>query len=346
MSDEAKVRALLGPLLERPIDVTGAEPPVDRERIAQAILRAGREGGVATRASGQLGWLLAAAAGVLLVGGAAALWQTRQPGLASSKPEQAAPSVRAEPAFVVGKIRGSVTRSEGETTQALKASAQASRLSAAGELWTGPSSGADLWHDDGLRIELSENTRVTLSGLRAGLSHKSLELLAGQIRYRSTELGVTGGFSIITPDAVVLVRAALLSVDVKPQASGGRSCVRVETGQVEIQSAGGKQLLQSGGTWGCDAGELGEPPLQNPASLAPELEPPKSRNATTTPLTPSGTLDDENRLFQAGLSSERSGDRQAAATSFRALLTRYPKSPLAADARRALERVTRTPSAP
>jgi len=62
-----------------------------------------------------------------------------------------------------------------------------------------------------------------------------------------------------------------------------------------------------------------------------------------TKQTASGTLEEENRLFQAGLSSERQGDARAAAAAFDELLARYPQSPLAPATRRALARVKAAP---
>jgi len=50
-------------------------------------------------------------------------------------------------------------------------------------------------------------------------------------------------------------------------------------------------------------------------------------------------LDEENRLFQAGLAAERVGDFRSATQSLEQLLSAYPASPLAADARLALSRV-------
>jgi TolA-binding protein len=54
-----------------------------------------------------------------------------------------------------------------------------------------------------------------------------------------------------------------------------------------------------------------------------------------------GTLDEENRLFEAGISAERRGDVHGAGSFFEQLLSHYPGSPLAADAQRALARMKR-----
>jgi len=87
------------------------------------------------------------------------------------------------------------------------------------------------------------------------------------------------------------------------------------------------------------------------SGLKAKLERPLAQRASADPARPTpgsplkpGTLDEENRLFQSGLAAERGGDERAAAESFELLLSRNPRSPLAADARAALARVR--PEAP
>jgi TolA-binding protein len=55
-----------------------------------------------------------------------------------------------------------------------------------------------------------------------------------------------------------------------------------------------------------------------------------------------GTLDDATSLLQLGIAKERKGDLRGAATAFESLLSKYPESPLAHDARAALSRVRGT----
>ena len=43
MSDEAKVRELLAPFAERPVDLEGREFPVNREAAVAVILKAAQE---------------------------------------------------------------------------------------------------------------------------------------------------------------------------------------------------------------------------------------------------------------------------------------------------------------
>jgi TolA-binding protein len=50
-------------------------------------------------------------------------------------------------------------------------------------------------------------------------------------------------------------------------------------------------------------------------------------------------LGEENRLFQAALAAERLGQRDQAELSLNRLLSKYPSSPLAPEARRALSRI-------
>jgi TolA-binding protein len=54
---------------------------------------------------------------------------------------------------------------------------------------------------------------------------------------------------------------------------------------------------------------------------------------------PASTLDEESRLLRLGLAAERQGHGAEAISFFEQLLSRYPRSPLAPDAREALLRV-------
>jgi hypothetical protein len=100
------------------------------------------------------------------------------------------------------------------------------------------------------------------------------------------------------------------------------------------------------------AGQEWESPL--PAAAAPVADAP-ARAVTSRSTAPGGsrpgdgTLAEENRLFQLGLSARNAGDAAGAAEAFATLLARYPRSVLAeqalAERFRALERAGRLSSA-
>jgi len=159
----------------------------------------------------------------------------------------------------------------------------------------------------------------------------------------------------MTPDATVVVHGTVFRVAVSgptaTQPTLPRTCVQVEEGVVSVKTSSAEVFVRAGESWGCATQLEPAAALPLPAEHAAESLPsagvrPSKPKERETFKAPSGTLDEENALFQAGLSAERQGNARAATTSFELLLARYPASPLAADARGALARVKRSPNTP
>ena len=66
-----------------------------------------------------------------------------------------------------------------------------------------------------------------------------------------------------------------------------------------------------------------------------------SRPKTVEDTKPSGTLAEETALLSSALAAERTGQREKAAAALERLLSRYPESPLAPEARAVRSRVAR-----
>jgi hypothetical protein len=349
MNDEEKVRELFAPM--KAIDVDGRRFKLDREQVIAALLRAPQAVAAARAARSRHFAIAAIAAGfAAIVGGGSWLaLSTRSGGATPSAATTSRNSIVGQPTeqLRISEVSGQVTRQQGALKLAM-APGDAETVSASGELFTAERSEASVTTSDGLELKLFENTRVALADLGSTKS-SSLHLTGGSVRCRVPHLAQGLHFSVVTLDAIVIVHGTVFRVTVGGVAGATQTCVQVEEGVVSVQRGAKEERLTSGQSTGCDlpiAGSLtnsgaASPPevTSNPAQL-----PTPRPNTSSIPRARAGTLDEENRLFQAGLSSERRGDTGAAATSFQLLLSRYPQSPLAADARAALSRVR--PSTP
>ncbi|HEV3190924.1 MAG TPA: FecR domain-containing protein [Polyangiaceae bacterium] len=330
MSDEAKVRELFAPAQSRPVDVEGRRFKVNRDRVISAILHApGQKEAYAAPTRWRT--LAAMAAGfVALVGSAGWFVLHRQ-----------TRTLAIDDALSVTRVRGTVTSTERGVGRSL-APGQVVAISPDGEFTTAPESEASLRSANGLEIEIFEKTQMALAGLKAA-STSSVNLAKGYIRCRVPHLGEGHTFSVITPDATVMVHGTVFRVTVSSRDGAPETCVRVDEGVVSVQTAAGETFVGANRSWGCDHEEQLSAPPSSPTAKpvsSPASRWVKGRQAEPA-KTPVGTLDEEIRLFQAGLSAERQGDARGAGTFFEELLAHYPNSPLAGDARRALVRVKR-----
>lgn len=148
-----------------------------------------------------------------------------------------------------------------------------------------------------------------------------------------------------TPNVEVVVVGTAFSVGVREAGSAVATHVSVRRGTVWIME-GGKQraVLVAGQEW--------ESPLPvAPEPVAEERARAAARRSGVAPgaRTGDGTLAEENRLFQLGLSARNAGDAAGAADAFSTLLSRFPRSVLSeqalAERFRALERAGRLSAA-
>ncbi len=334
MSDEAKVRELLAPFAERPVDLEGREFPVDREAAVAVILKAAQTGPGA-RPQRLVVWG-AIAAGLAMA--AAAL-------LFIGRGDSVQPS---ETTATIGDVTGVVTHWNGSAARAVSAGRDHRALAASGELRTSDGSSARVRNARGDEVALFENSRLMLSGFDQAVS--SVQLLAGSIRCEVADLAPGQRFSVVTPQGTVEVRGSAFTVLVSGIADAARTCVKVERGAVAILTAGSEKPIDAGQSWGCDRAPESAPfaaerdsaaarDAANDGSSPSTRGSPKPNDRADGKALKGGTLDEENRLFQAGLAAERRRDLAAARAAFDQLLTRFPASPLASDAKVARARV-------
>jgi len=342
MSDESRVRELFAARVARPVDLDGTEFVSDRERSVDAILRSARRARPAARPPalvwGGVGTVLAVAACLTLFWGHRTGSPRSETGAA--KGAALAATRQATAAVTLQEVHGTATRWEAGHGIPLVAEKEPQAVSIASELVTEASSSLHVRNASGLDIALFENSRLSLTGL--GRAATSVSLLSGSIRCDVPHLFGGQRFSVQTPEGSVIVHGTVFSVFVSALAEGARTCVKVEQGEVLMKTAASTSRVGAGQSWGC------ERETQSVASAAPEpAQPPPNAKLPKGALrvsqdhSPIGTLDDENRLFQSGLAAERRRELSTARSAFDELLTKYPASPLADEARTARARVVK-----
>ncbi|HEX7669350.1 MAG TPA: FecR domain-containing protein [Polyangiaceae bacterium] len=337
MIDEAgEARRLLAVLRERPHSIDPARTEAQRAR-AIPRLESHVERVAARRANrSSRRWILAfAAAAAVLVGVGVGVgvghWQ--HPVLASAP----GAAIRAVEGHLVHRVSGATyTVSAGDRLM----------LPVEGELETDPASRATLETMQGLELHVEGGSRLTLSGMSVSGPERSVELQDGQIGCSVPKLPKGEHFSVVTPNARVVVHGTRFTVRVESVEVGvTRTCVRVQEGVVSVHDRAGVATLLVGDEWGCGAVAArgtearSAPPFQR-RPLHPSL---RADTARTRPER-TGTLAEETALLQTGLAAERRGQRGPAAAAFTRLLSRFPDSPLAPEARGALDRVSHPPA--
>ncbi len=335
MSDSELERAL-SPLRDGPVPLsTAAELGDARERLLPrlrgevralpGVLQRARRRRLALKVSGLLG---VSALPVILV-------------LALRAPE-AAPlgggALRIEP---LGS--SSLTwRDDGATPRTLDGP---SRLPARGVLASGDTSAVRVTTARGVRIELSRRTDVDLGALDVESRQNTLRVLDGEVECRVPPLGPGERFAVTTRDAEVIVHGTVFRVRTNPPGALHGTCVSVTEGHVTVRHAQGTVGLDPGQSFGCETRATPAPVSEAIPAPKREVVEPKAPRRTAGRVErrakdtrPSGTLEQENQLLSGGLSAERAGDCAKASRSFNELLSRYPNTPLAPEARGGLYR--------
>jgi FecR protein len=338
-NDERVAKQLLSELSQRPVAVSTSSEreslrarllPVLRERVQQVPLRSARR---RARREHTL-WAFAAAA-VLVAGVGVSAWLRED-----ARSLVLHPQSNAVEWLDHGRHR-TVTASES--------------IAASGQLDTREN--AALTTAEGVRVELSALTRVGLDELNASSGWR-LRLHRGQVACEVPKLTGKKSFSVVTPDAEVIVHGTRFTV-----ATDGSTCVRVSEGRVEVRSNGAQTFLTSGQQWGCvEASKPGvvdaspvesislgptSPPSVATAATAPRLErrgmsaraeADKSAQVQSVTSVGGSTLALESELVARALSAERRGEVNTARELYLQFLERYPQSPMAPEARRGLGR--------
>jgi len=334
MSDDAsEVKRLLAPLRDRPVSVAPVRLAARRERVVSALQRevqqlSAERASRPRRRARVAALLLTAAAAVLALAGTR-LFVAR------------AASEHAGSLTFVGSIGDTVARG-GSSTRHLRSGDQLNLDP--GEIESAEHGSAELVNSAGLGLHLGGGTRLSVSGLVGKGGHNQVELRQGSLVCTVPHLSEGQHFSVETPDARVVVHGTVFTVQVDPQQNAGqRTCVRVTDGVVIVQHGNLETALNAGDSWGCTETTGDDPSgVGQPTPSANDGEPEANRaelHKAAQRANERGTLSDENRLFQAALAAERLGQKAKAEQTLNRLLTKYPSSPLASEARRALSRV-------
>ena len=204
-------------------------------------------------------------------------------------------------------------------------------------------------------------------GIESGRAHldpsSELEIVQPTAKERRLRLGKGGvdvdlpfklargeHLVIETPDAEVLVVGTAFTVQVRSDASGAPvTNVKVRRGTVWVSHNGKQEAVLGAGQDWASAKTLAAVAADLPEAKSSDAPRAPSRGRVTSRPVESGTLAEENRLFESALSARNAGDFAAAAEGFRQLLTRFPRSVLTEQALagrfRALERGGRTAAA-
>jgi hypothetical protein len=333
MNTDPKVQELLAPMRDRPVEPGARRFKVDREKIISRMVEVSSEAHAPSSRARVYGVLALAAGFALIAAGAAYKSMHKTPEAAIIAPH-----------LDVVALEGDVAR-VGSSGRSGIAPGQTTAVAPDGAIETSSHSRARIQTERGLEIEVRGNTRISLAELSLAEPRVALHLDSGAIRCVVPHLAEGHTFSVITPDARVIDRGTIFTVTIEESGPGAKTVVRVEEGEVVVQHASGETQVNAPQSWG-DA----PPPPERVAPAAPVAGSTESvarvpastgaRRVAEAQKAPSqGTLAEETGLLQLGLVKERKGDLRGAAASFESLLSKYPDSPLAPDARAALSRV-------
>lgn len=333
MSRDPRVDDLLAPLRED-LSEAGRLVEIDRDRVLARMSASAKS---ASRERARLGrglGLLAVAAGFVAMVGVASL-RKRAKQVAMSDPSLSVTAIAGE-VTLLGPVPRRISRG------------QSASVPADGDLATASDGEAHIKAPSGLEVDVLGGTRVALADLQAGSS--AVRLSEGALRCRVPHLAPKETFSVSTPDARVVVRGTVFSVEVVLDGARPKTTVRVEEGVVVVQHGSDEATLTASQAWTSPPPAEGSPrppsttiaePKSTDETIPKErtLPGPSLRRAPEPITAASGTLDQEMQLLRSGLASERKGDLAGAAASFELLLSRHPQSPLRPDALAALARV-------
>ncbi len=361
MKTRDSVPELLEPLRNGPIGVaTPEEIAAEQKRLlpwleAQiAALPEERRRYVAARRGRRAGWIagatLAAAAAAVL-----ALWSGAAP---ESELETAGGAEGAEEPFAT-LISGRLSTGKLEILPG-------SRLGAASLVESSEEAPAVLRGSSGYLAELSPGGQLALGAPGGEPERQELRLERGQVQLTVPKLEPGATLSVLTEDARVIVRGTKFIVALREDdPTGSRAverrttCVRVTEGSVEVRRRGRPGVVLGPGEGsGCGEeapGAAGQAAEQDGSAEERRRGGGASRGERSrvegasrqrgrvsgSVGIPASTLQQESELLASALAAEQRGDRARARRELRTLLRRHPQSPLANEARAALERLER-----
>jgi hypothetical protein len=215
------------------------------------------------------------------------------------------------------------------------------RITEGDSVRTGPDGRATLELPRGVRVELSRATKANIvSSLE---TDQKLSLDIGETQISVPKPGGPHTFSVTTPDARVVVHGTEFTVRVEEgdRVHPTRTSVSVMRGSVSVVNAAGERLLSPGESWSAAA------PEPAASTRVDQAAPLRAKGATAREST--GSLAEQNRLFQVALDARRAGDNAAVLRAIDELFARHPDTTLAQEARlvrfRALKALSRNQEA-
>jgi hypothetical protein len=237
--------------------------------------------------------------------------------------------------------RGAAVVKTGDHSETL-ARGRTAHLAEADAVTTTTDAEANMLLPRGVRIKLASSTELSLTRILE--AEQRLRLGLGYIEVSVPRPGGPRVFSVDTPDSQVVVHGTEFSVLVEHDArtNAFATTVSVTRGSVFVSHAGEQRLLEIGTTWSSRAGDTTPPAMALDPLSAPALAPSARSKSVHAPAAPP-SLAEQNRLFQAFLDARAAGDDARAIRMLDELLTRFPDTPLADQARlarfRALQRL-------
>jgi hypothetical protein len=214
--------------------------------------------------------------------------------------------------------------------------------------------------ENGAEVRLSGGTELTVSALLPGTDELVLD--RGRVDLTVPKLRAGHTLSVTTPDSTVTVRGTRFSVEVVIEGSHAITSVEVTQGSVWVRQGDARLVLSAGSHWSSrtpDAAALAAP-LTSDRALPPvasdsagsassalpahaESAPAKAASALGSTAArvdapaqapaESSTLAQENDLYAAASRASREGNEALAVSDLNGLLSRYPNSPFAQNAR-------------
>jgi hypothetical protein len=317
--------------------------------IGEAILRAAER---KQRERRRRGWTMAFAAAAALTLAAGVQRLSHKGHEVAERP------VEAQPASGVRAVMGTVTLSHGTESSVVLHAA----LALGDTLSTAPLAVAEVKLTNLVVADLGASSEVSLVTPRAS-THR-LKLDHGDLRaHVDDHPSATPKLVVETPNVDVVVTGTIFEVDVtKEPGAEAVTTVFVTKGRIVVRRDGTDvAAVTAGQSWTSNA--------LLPKAPTPALPAPVTDNAASSPkaskssavrapekvvaqntvstvasaaFDEAGTLAEENTLFQSAMDAHGHGDDYAAVTRLTELLSQYPASPLAAEARvermRALKR--------
>ena len=199
---------------------------------------------------------------------------------------------------------------------------------------------AHLVLESGVSIEAASATAISLGEpLDPATGHldEEIRLGKGQVFVEVPRRTAGASFRVRTPSAEVVVHGTSFVVQVCDRCGGaiGDTAVKVSEGVVAVRQGGKETLVAAGEQWPSRAADEAE---EGKASAPGDRAPPPPSTIASPARSAAGkaaesTLAEQNRIYQGALEARRRGDDARTLAMLDDLLARYPRSPLAQEAR-------------